>query len=117
MKKVYVDFGKRSYDILVCSNEFDKLGKFIRPLMIGSDAIIVTNPLIKRLFVKRIERSFVSAGFSVRFEIVPDSEKAKSERYCIKLLNNISRFDGSRRRTNVLFFRTRWRRMRRPPLL
>ncbi|MBU1061275.1 MAG: 3-dehydroquinate synthase [Candidatus Omnitrophica bacterium] len=102
MKKACVRLGKRSYDILVCSNEFDKLGRFISPLRVGTDAIIITNPKIKRLFAKRIERSFISAGFNVRFEIVPDSEKAKSERYCSRLLNSISKFDGSRRRVFIV---------------
>jgi 3-dehydroquinate synthase len=97
MKKIRVNLGKNSYDILICSNELYKLGASIKRLDIGRDAIIVTNPVIKKLFGSRIEKALVSSGFSVRFETVPDSEKAKSEKECMRLLGNISKFDIQRR--------------------
>ena len=102
MRKIRVDLGKRGYDILVCNNEIDKLGKFITELKIGTDAVIVSNPAIMKLFGNKIKSSLVSSGFKVRFEIVPDSEKAKSEKHCIRLLNNISRFDSSQRRIFIV---------------
>lgn len=98
MKKIHINLGKRSYDILICYNEIYRLGRSVRQLKIGTDAIIITNPAIKRLFGSKIKRSLVSEGFNVGFEIVPDSEKAKSERHCIRLLNRISKSDSSRRR-------------------
>jgi 3-dehydroquinate synthase len=97
MKKIRVNLGKNSYDILICSNELDKLGSCLKRLNIGRDAVIVTNPVIKKLFGGRVKRALVSDGFSVRFETIPDSEKAKSEKVCIRLLNNISKFDIRRR--------------------
>ena len=102
MKKIRVNLGKRGYDILVSRNEIDKLGKFIKRLKIGRDAVIISNPVIKRLFGNKIKNSLTSSGFNVKFEIVPDTEKAKSEKYCIRLLNNVSRFDGARRRIFII---------------
>jgi len=98
MRKFPVNLGKRSYHIITCCDQIDTLGRFIGRLSIGRDAVVVTNPLIKRLFGKRVMSSLASAGITVKFELVPDSERAKSERYCLRLLNNISRFDNSRRR-------------------
>lgn len=103
MKKIRVHLGKNGYDILICSNELDKLGLCLKRLNIGKDAIIVTNPCIKRLFGRSLEKALVSSGFSVRFETVPDSEKAKSEKECIRLLNNISKFD-TRRKVFIVAF-------------
>ncbi|MCX5693388.1 MAG: 3-dehydroquinate synthase [Candidatus Omnitrophica bacterium] len=97
MKKIKVNLGKNSYDIMICSNELDKLGACLKRLNIGKDAIIVTNPFIKKLFGSRIEKALISCGFSVRFETIPDSEKAKSEKECVRLLNSISKFDIRRR--------------------
>ena len=97
MKKIRVHLGKNSYDILICSNELDKLGLRLKRLNIGKDAVIVTNPYIKKLFGRRIEKALVSGGLSVRFETVPDSEKAKSEKECIRLLNSVSKFDTRRK--------------------
>ena len=93
MKKIKVNLGKNSYDILICSNELDKLGPCLKRLDIGKDAVIVTNPGIKKLFGAKIKKALVLSGFNVRFETVPDGEKAKSEKECLRLLNNISRFD------------------------
>lgn len=102
MKRIRVDLGKRGYDILICREELGKLGSAIKRLRIGTDAVVVTNPSIKRLFGKFVHKSLLGAGFNVRFELVPDSEKAKSEKYCIRLLNNISKFDASRRKIFIV---------------
>lgn len=97
MKRIRVNLGKNSYDILICSDELNKLGPCLKRLNVGKDAIIVTNPYIKDLFGNKVQKVLVSNGFNARFEIVPDSEKAKSEKECMRLLNNISRFDALRR--------------------
>jgi len=101
-KKIRVDLKKRSYDILVCYDEFDKLGKAVKQLKIGTDAVIITNPLIKKLFGKKVEKCLLAAGFNVRIETVPDTEKAKSEKHCIRVLNNISKLDSSSRRIFIV---------------
>ncbi|MFC1666672.1 3-dehydroquinate synthase [Candidatus Omnitrophota bacterium] len=102
MKKIRVNLNKSSYDILICYNEINKLGKSLKQLSIGTDAVIITNPTIKRLFGDRIKKSLISAGFNVTFGMAPDTEKAKSETHCIRLLNNISKLDGSKRRIFIV---------------
>jgi len=97
MRRIRLDLKKRSYNIRISYNEIDKLGSFIKKLKIGTDAIVISNPLVKKLFGSKIQRTLASSGFRVKFELVPDSEKAKSEKYCLRLLNNISRLDGSGR--------------------
>jgi len=97
MKKIRVNLGKNSYDILICSNELNKLGPCLKRLDVGKDAIIVTNVSLKKLFGNKIEKLLVASGFDVRFKMVPDGEKAKSEKECLKLLNSISKFDALRR--------------------
>jgi 3-dehydroquinate synthase len=66
-------------------------------LNIGKDAIIVTNTNLKKLFGNKIAELLVSNGFHVSFETIPDGEKAKSEKECLRLLNNISKIDILRR--------------------
>ena len=102
MKKIRINLKKRTYDILVCYNKINELGGLIKKLHIGTDAVIITNAAIKRLFGNKVKRSLVSNGFNVRFETVPDSEKAQSEKQCVKLLNTISRFDGTRKRVFII---------------
>ncbi|MFH1854239.1 MAG: 3-dehydroquinate synthase [Candidatus Omnitrophota bacterium] len=102
MKRLCVNLGDRSYDIIVCGNDIARLGRIIKQLKIGKDAIIITNAGIKRLLGDRVKKTLLSSGFSVKFQIVPDSEKAKSEKHCARLLNNIARFDGLRRRVFII---------------
>ena len=97
MKKITVCLGKNSYDILICSNEINKLGLCLKRLNIGNDAIIVTNHCIKKLFGEKIKKALIPRGFNIRFEIITDGEKAKSEKECLRLLNNISKFDINRK--------------------
>jgi 3-dehydroquinate synthase len=102
MKKIRLNLGKNSYDIIICSDKVQTLSSHLKRLNIGKDAVIVTNQAIKKLFGKKIERALVSKGFSVRFETVPDTERAKSEKECLRLLNNISRFDFLGRRVFII---------------
>ena len=97
MKKIKVRLGENSYNILICSNELNKLGPCLKRLNIGRDAVIITNPGIKKLFGSKIERVLISSGFNVKFETAPDSEKAKSGKECMRLLDNISKLDTGRR--------------------
>lgn len=102
MEKIRLRLNKNSYDIIICLGEIQKLGRCLRQLKIGRDAVIVTNQAIKNLFGTRIEKTLVSAGFNVRFELVPDSERAKSEKECLRLLNSISEFDSLGRRIFIV---------------
>ena len=101
-KNIHLRLGEKSYDIFVGSNKVNIFGRLIKSLNIGTDSIVITNRDIKRLLGKKLERSLSSAGFKVKFILVPDSERAKSERYCIKLLNDISIYDNSKRRLFIV---------------
>lgn len=93
MKKIRVNLGERSYDIVVGYNCLSSLGRVIKKLDIGRDALVVTNLTIFRLYGKKLKDSLERAGLSVRFEKVPDGEKAKSQRQFINLAERIASFD------------------------
>jgi len=93
MRKVKLKLGKRSYDIIICYDKLEYLVRAIKHLGLGKSAVIVTNPYIKNLFVKRLVQPLLSLGIDVKVETVPDGEHAKSEKTCFRLLNNISMFD------------------------
>jgi 3-dehydroquinate synthase len=97
MNKIHLNIGTRSYDIVICYKNIDRIGAIIKRLGVGRDAVIITNSSIKHLFGNKIIHALVTNGFCVKTEIVPDTERAKSQKICIKLLNNISKFDGINR--------------------
>ena len=74
----------------------NKIGIILRRLSPGKDALVITNRQLFSLYRKAVERPLLSAGFSVRFEMVPDSEKAKSAASALRLINRIAKYDRKR---------------------
>ncbi|MBN2453087.1 MAG: 3-dehydroquinate synthase [Candidatus Omnitrophica bacterium] len=93
MKKIKVFLGKRSYDILIGKGLIGRCGPLLKNLGLGHDALIITNKRLSGLYGKRLSTTLRKSGFSPRFELVRDSEKAKSFAALEKLLSRISRYD------------------------
>ena len=96
MNRIRVSLGNRSYDILVGEGLIARCGAILKGLNIGRDAVVVTNKTLSRLYGKTFQRSLVKSGISVKFELVPDSEKAKSHNTLIRLLNDIGSYDKNK---------------------
>ncbi len=64
---------------------------------IGRDAVLITNPTVKPLLGEKIKDHLVKAGFSVKFEEVPDTEQSKSQVQLFNLLCNIAAYDVRRK--------------------
>ncbi|HIH42335.1 TPA: hypothetical protein HA246_01695 [Candidatus Woesearchaeota archaeon] len=81
MQKVTLKLKENSYDIVVGNNTMPKLGAYLRSLNIGNDAIMITNPVVKKFHGKAVETSLKKSGFSVKVFEVPDGEKSKSAKH------------------------------------
>lgn len=97
MKKIRVSLGKRSYNILIGRGLIHKCGRIIKALDIGKDAVVITNSRIAQLYGRAVEKSLKRSGFTVRFELAADSEKAKSLSSAGTILNRLGRYDVKRR--------------------
>ncbi len=97
MKTIRVALRSRSYDICIGSGLLKTCGAALKKLRIGTDAVVITNRRLWGLYGKRLQATLRRNGFSVRFEIVPDSEKAKSVRIAAKLLTALAEYDVRRR--------------------
>ncbi|MFH1778713.1 MAG: 3-dehydroquinate synthase [Candidatus Omnitrophota bacterium] len=103
MSTMTVRLRKRSYKIVI-EKDLNKLPLKLKVLNPGTDAIVVTNPVINSLFGNRLRKCLTKAGLRVKVAIVPDSEKAKSLKEAIKLLRLLSKVDGIRKRLCVVAF-------------
>lgn len=88
--------GRRSYDIAIGRGLLKKSGILLKTLGIGNDAVVITNKTLHRLYGKILEDSFRRSSINIRFELVPDSEKAKSLKVLTPLICAISSFDVGR---------------------
>lgn len=96
MKRIRVELGSRAYNILIGNGLIKKCGHIIAGLKIGSDAVIITNKRLSAIYKKELSRTLTNNGITVRFLLVPDSEKAKSIIIASRLLNELSRYDVNR---------------------
>ena len=95
-KKIKVDLGKRSYDILIGSGICSKLKGILKRLKPPKVAIVVTNPTINQFYGSLIKESLKDPQLIVHIEEVADSEESKSARVCINLIERFANLDKGR---------------------
>ncbi len=78
MRAVKVRLGERSYEIFIGRGAIELVGKRLAGRGFSKKALVVTVPLVKRLFGKKLEKSLEAGGFKPRFVVVPDGEASKS---------------------------------------
>jgi len=94
---IRVNLKKRSYDIIVGCGIIKYLGRYISRLHIGRDAYIITNAKIKNKYGGTLNRILKTSGISVRFKLVPDTEKSKSIEVAQRVLKDIAHYDKKKR--------------------
>jgi len=97
MKKIRVLLGERSYNILIGRGLINNCGRILKNLEVGSDAVIITNHRVAALYKYAIEKTLKRNAFTVHFEFIADSEKAKSLSVANVILNRLSRYDLNKR--------------------
>ena len=85
--RIPVNLGNRSYDIIVQDGLLDRLGQQVSMLGLGTQAVIITNPIVKRLYARRAVQGLQAAGFDVTVLVVPEGEQAKSMRWLNRILD------------------------------
>ena len=93
MNRIRVSLRDRSYDILIGAGLLSKSGSIVKKLDIGRDAVVITNDALRKAYGNPLKRSLDRSGISVRFELLPDSEKAKSSQTLLKVLDHIAAHD------------------------
>ncbi len=93
MIKIKVNLKGRSYNILVGRGILSSLGIYLKHLNIGRDCYIITNAWLKKKYSKALDLSLTHSGFSLRYRLVPDSEKSKSLELAYAILTDLAAFD------------------------
>jgi 3-dehydroquinate synthase len=93
LSKVSVGLKERTYDIYIGFNQLRSLGCLIKKLNLGSHAVIITNPNIKKLYQSKLNSTLKKNKFDTTYIEVPDSEKAKSLKYLNSSIEKIVKLD------------------------
>lgn len=97
MKKIRLRLDKkRSYDIIIGEGVISRLGEFIKRLGLGSDAVIITNPVVYAIHKNALKKAFVPGRFNVTSLTIPDAETSKSNREVVRLIESLVKADKAR---------------------
>lgn len=94
---------KSPYNIIIGSDILNHLGKYVCKLNIGCDAYVITNAFIKNKYGGLLNKILKESGFTVRFKVVPDTEKSKSIEVATLVIKDIMHYDKKRRIFIVAF--------------
>ena len=90
---VKVNLKENSYRIVIGHNILADLGRELKALNLGSEAVVITHPVLKRLYGKILRKGLNAEGLSVKFFEVAEGERSKSAKTFIDLLEKIARHD------------------------
>ena len=93
IKSIKVSLKQNPYPILIGTNILSKVGRYLKELKTGEDAVIITNPIIQRNHGKALISSLKKEGFSVKIIAIPSGEQAKSAQQAFKIIEKVARYD------------------------
>ncbi len=103
MKKIKLSLRNRSYNIIIGKRLLNNCGNIFKKSGVGKDALVITNRRLLALAKRTLSASLKRAGISIRFELVPDSERAKSVTVATNIINRISSYDRKKKIFIVAF--------------
>lgn len=97
LRRLKLNLGRRGYEIIIGRKIIPLFAKFLNKLNLGTTAIIITNPLIRKKIGRLVDLNLKKSKFSVKFIEVMDSEKAKSAKVALDVIQKIASLDVKKR--------------------
>ncbi|MFH1459606.1 MAG: 3-dehydroquinate synthase [Candidatus Omnitrophota bacterium] len=97
MKTIKVNLNNRSYPIIINADDFKQLAQLILKLNLGTDAFIITNSRIAKLYAGKLKKALAGIKIKFFFKTVKDSETSKSIDEYMKTVKAISAMDTGKR--------------------
>jgi len=96
MRIIKVRLGSNSYNIRIGSGLLTQTGCLLEENGFAGKLVIITNPIVKRLYGNALKQSLARDGFRVTVLQVPDGEEQKSLEVAGRLYNELSDFYAER---------------------
>lgn len=93
---VDVRLGERSYQIRIGPGAIDRLGEWTAHVVVGRQALVVTDENVAGRQLARARQSLVGSGFSVAEEILPPGETTKTMRHASALWDHLVAMNADR---------------------
>lgn len=102
MKKIKLDLGKRSYDIVIGKGVLSLLPEALSRLGLSRDIFVITNTFIHNRYGHILKRE-LGRDFALKFFTTIDSEKAKSIANAVKIIEFLAGYAGQKKITVCAF--------------
>jgi 3-dehydroquinate synthase len=96
MKKVRVRLGSNSYEVNIGSGLLTQTGHWLKASGFSDKLVIITNPVVKKLYGEALEQNLTGEGFRVITLSFPDGEEQKSLENAGRLYHELSNFYAER---------------------
>ncbi len=90
MREIKLRLGSNSYDIRIGSGLLMTAALWLRESGFEGRLVVITNPVVKRLYGQALKRSLAGAGFKVAVLSVADGEEQKSLEVAARLYNELT---------------------------
>jgi 3-dehydroquinate synthase len=97
MKTIRVKSRSGDYPVLIGSGLLSRIGVILNDLGERGKVMVVTQPKIKELYFKSVERSLRQAGYKVAVHCIPNGEIAKSQKELFRLHAALLKYGFERR--------------------
>jgi len=77
-RTVRVELGIRSYDIIIGTGLLNNAGKLIRPLLAGNRVAIITDEIVGKLYLSRLQSALDEVGITAVSLVLKSGEQTKS---------------------------------------
>jgi 3-dehydroquinate synthase len=101
MKKIDVRLGQNSYSVYIGTGILSQTGQRLKESGYSGKAVIITNPVVMKLYGNLVKVSLIEAGYKTTILEVPDGEEYKSLESAGKLYQQLAEF-GAERSTVIL---------------
>ena len=90
MKRIKIRLGTNSYEVHVGSGLLEQMGRQLIENGVTGKLVIITNPIVKRLYGDALKENLAGEGFKVIILSVPDGEDQKSLETAGRLYNELT---------------------------
>lgn len=77
-KKLYVDLGENSYNIIIEKGLLDRIGDEIKKIYAGEKVFILTDTNVNNFYGEKVEEDLIKCGFKTKKLVLPAGEETKS---------------------------------------
>ncbi|MBF0489777.1 MAG: 3-dehydroquinate synthase [Candidatus Omnitrophica bacterium] len=93
---IKLNLKENAYPIVIGHDILKDMPRHLKGLSLGKDAVIISHPMIEKLYGNKLSAALKKVGYSVKVFNVPEGEQSKSASCALRLIESIAAYDVNR---------------------